>query len=39
MPKQLMVAFTGEGSTDKVFLGTIIRRTLENIAPTTWQRI
>jgi hypothetical protein len=27
-----MVAFTGEGSTDEVFLGTIINRTLEDIS-------
>lgn len=32
MPKQLFVAFTGEGSTDKIFLGIIISRVLENIA-------
>lgn len=32
MPKQLIVAFTGEGSTDEVFLGTIIRRILDDIS-------
>lgn len=32
MAKQLIVAFTGEGSTDEVFLGTIIRRVLDDIA-------
>jgi len=32
MSKQLYVAFTAEGSTDEVFLETIIRRTLEEIS-------
>lgn len=32
MAKQLMVIFTGEGSTDRFFLGTIILRTLQKIA-------
>lgn len=32
MSKQLIVAFTGEGSTDEAFLGTIIRRVLDDIS-------
>lgn len=32
MSKQLIVAFTGEGSTDEAFLGTIIRRILDDIS-------
>jgi hypothetical protein len=32
MSKQLIVAFTGEGSTDEAFLGTIISRGLDDIS-------